>query len=311
MDRERALRTLTFWLRPDFVLRVVNRFERMTGFDRAVALASGALTAVIPLSIVASVVAGQLGGKDAAQRIIDRYDLTGGGADAVRAIFAPPSGTSTSFGVLGGLFLLLTVLSFSRAAQRLFEQAWELPPLSVRNSANGLLWAAGLLGYMGAAAAVHAVLGRGSVELAATLALIPASAVFLVWSGWILSAHRIAWRRLVPFGVTGAGLVALYGVGAAVYLPHAFSSYATRYGVIGAVFAMLSALFCLMLALVVAAAAGREVDDELARIRRGERPADDEVRRQWDALLADVRGRWRGGRLRGPAAARRDRSARP
>ena len=39
VDRERVIRTLTFWLRPQFVLRVVNRFQKIVGFDRAVALA--------------------------------------------------------------------------------------------------------------------------------------------------------------------------------------------------------------------------------------------------------------------------------
>ena len=68
--------------------------------------------------------------------------------------------------------------------------------------------------------------------------------------------------------------------------------YATRYGVIGAVFAMISALFCVMVVVVGSAAAGREIDDELGRIRRGERPADDEVQRQWDEVTADARSRW-------------------
>src|SRR6188472_1147769 len=88
VDRERLVRSLTFWLRPEFVLRVVNRFQKVAGFDRAIALASGALTATIPLAIVASAVAAQLGGKGTAERIIDRYELTGGGAEAVRDIFA-------------------------------------------------------------------------------------------------------------------------------------------------------------------------------------------------------------------------------
>ena len=79
-------------------------------------------------------------------------------------------------------------------------------------------------------------------------------------------------------------LLAVYSVGATVYVPHLFSSYATRYGVIGAVFAMISALFCVMVVIVGSAAAGREIDDELGRIRRGERPADDEVQRQWDEV---------------------------
>src|SRR3954453_17305629 len=99
MNRRRGLRTLTFWLRPEFVLRVVNRFQKVAGFDRAIALASGALTATIPLVIAISAVSSQLGGKDTAERIIDRYELTGGGAKAVEDVFAPPSGTSTSLGI--------------------------------------------------------------------------------------------------------------------------------------------------------------------------------------------------------------------
>ena len=128
MNRERVVRTLTFWLRPEFVLRVVNRFQKVAGFDRSIALASSALTATIPLMIVASAVASELGGKGTADRIIDRYELTGGGAEAVRDIFAPASGTSTSLGIVGFLFLMVAVLSFSRAVQRLFEQTWELEP---------------------------------------------------------------------------------------------------------------------------------------------------------------------------------------
>src|SRR4051794_15127560 len=99
MDRERIVRTLTFWLRPEFLLRVVSRFQKVAGFDRSIALASSALTALIPLTIIASSLASQLGGKGSAQRIIDRYDLTGGGAEAVRDVFSPPTGASTSIGI--------------------------------------------------------------------------------------------------------------------------------------------------------------------------------------------------------------------
>ena len=87
-------------------------------------------------------------------------------------------------------------------------------------------------------------------------------------------------------------------MGATVYVPHLFSTYATRYGVIGAVFAMISALFVIMAILVGSAAAGREVHDELGRIRRGEKPADDEVQRQWAEVTAQARSRWDGLRVR-------------
>ena len=98
--------------------------------------------------------------------------------------------------------------------------------------------------------------------------------------------------RASAFGILGAVLLALCSVGATVYVPHLLSSYATRYGVIGAVFAMISTLFCVMVVLVGSAPAGREVHDELGRIRRGERPAEDEVQHQWDEITAQARSRW-------------------
>jgi membrane protein len=292
LDRERVVRTLTFWLRPEFVLRVVNRFQKVAGFDRSVALASSALTATIPLAIIASAISTKLGGKGTADRIIERYDLTGGGAEAVKDIFSPASGTSTSLGLIGVLFLLVAVLSFSRAVQRLFEQTWDLTPLSVRNTFNGLLWIAGLTAYLALSGVLHAALGRSRLELTATLIDVPVSAVFLAWSGWILSAKRIGRDALIPFAIVGSVVLAVYSVGAVVYIPHLFSTYSTRYGVIGAVFAMISALFCVMVVAVGSAAAGREIRDELDRIRRGEKPAEDEVRRQWDEITTEARSRW-------------------
>ena len=116
--------------------------------------------------------------------------------------------------------------------------------------------------------------------------------MFLVWSGRLLSAKRLQRHDLLPFGILGSVLLAAYSVAATVYVPHLFNTFATRYGVIGAVFAMISALFCAMVVLVVSAAAGREIDGELDRIRRGEMPAEDEVQRQWDEVTAQARSRW-------------------
>jgi uncharacterized BrkB/YihY/UPF0761 family membrane protein len=296
--RERVIRTLTFWLRPEFVLRVLNRFQKVVGFDRSIALASSALTATIPLALVASAVATKLGGKGVADRIIDRYELTGGGAEAVKDVFAPPTGTSTSLGVLGVLFLLVAVLSFTRGVQRLFEQAWELKPLSVRNTPNGLLWIAGLGAYLAVTGFVHTTVGRRPLELTAAVLAAPVTAVFLLFSGSVLTARRLARRDLIPFAILGSTVLSLYSVGATVYVPHLFNTYATRYGVIGAVFAMISALFTSMVIIVGSAAAGRELHDELDRIRRGERPAEDEIQRQWAEITTQWRTQWTKLRFR-------------
>ena len=114
----------------------------------------------------------------------------------------------------------------------------------------------------------------------------------------MLSGKRIRREELLPFAVLGAVLLSMYMLAADVYLPNLFSTYATRYGVIGAVFALISALFCVMTLVVVSAAAGREVHVELQDIRAGRRPPADEVRRQWQDLVAEIRSHWKTRRTR-------------
>ncbi|WP_258054681.1 YihY/virulence factor BrkB family protein [Streptomyces sp. Ru71] len=299
---------MTFWLRPAFALRVLTRFQNVVGFDRSMALASSAFTALVPLAVLAGAVLGSIVHLDAAERIIRRYDLNGAGAEAVNFLFSPEQSASASTGVFGLLFLTISVLSFARAAQRLFEQTWELRPLSVRNSRNGLWWILTLGVYALVSGWISAWLGDSAGGVPATLCEAALTAVFLVWTGWLLSAKRIPWRDLIPFGLTGAVLTALCSWGAALYMPRLFNSYADRYGVVGAVFAMLSALFAAMFVLVVSAAVGREVADELGRIRQGRRPSEHEVRQEWESLREQTRSRWR--RVRGDVGRRRRDSGR-
>ena len=52
--------------------------------------------------------------------------------------------------------------------------------------------------------------------------------------------------------------------------------------------------------LVLSSALGREVREELVRIRQGLRPSQDEVRRQWDGIVEQTRSRWRTVRRQPP-----------
>ncbi|MCX5085487.1 hypothetical protein [Streptomyces sp. NBC_00401] len=295
-NRERLVRTLTFWLRPAFALRVINRFQKIAGFDRSMALASSALTALVPVAILYGAVLNDFVRYDSAGRIIKRYRLTGAGAEAVNSLFSPVESADVSVGIFGVVFLTISVLSFARASQRLFEQTWELKPLSVRNTRNGLWWILTLGGYAVVTGWFSAVLGGSGRGLVTAAGQASVTTVFLVWSGWILSAKRITWPDLIPFGLTAAVLTAGYSLGAMLYLPRLFNASVSRYGVVGAVFAMISALFAAMLVLVVSAALGREVRDELSRIRQGQRPSDHEVRQQWDSVVEQTRARWRTAR---------------
>lgn len=278
VDRERLGRALTFWLRPDFLLRCLRRFQQLEGFDRAIALASLTFSALIPLGIVVS---GALSDHDIGDHLVERFGLEGQGARAVNDLFDTGEDLATGFSVFSFFLLLVTILSFSRALQRLFERTWELPPLSVRNTVNGLIWISGLVVYAVITGAVRANYNAGVLEILTGAVLAFVSIVFVIWSGVLLSNRRITRRELLPAAIVVAAVGGLLAFGGDIYVPRLFNSYANRYGAVGAVFALISWLFVLMVGLVSAVAVGREVSLELDAIQRGEKPSSEQIQAEW------------------------------
>ena len=272
------VRALTFWLRPDFLVRCLRRFQTLEGFDRAIALASLTFSALIPLGIVVS---GAVSDHSIGQHLVERYGLEGNGAEAVKDLFDTGEELASSFSVFSFFLLLVTILSFSRAIQRLFERAWELPPLSVRNTKNGLIWMCGLVVYAVATGVVRANYNSGVLELLTGAVLGLLSVAFVVWSGVLLSNRRITRHQLLPAAILVAAVGGLLAIGGDIYVPRLFNSYASRYGAVGAVFALISWLFVLMVGLVAAVAVGREVSDELDAIGRGEKPSNEQIQAEW------------------------------
>jgi membrane protein len=278
VDRERVVRALTFWLRPDFLIRCLRRFQQLEGFDRAIALASLTFSALVPLGIVVS---GVVSDHSIGEHLVDRYGLEGNGARAVQDLFDTGEDLASSFSVFSFFLLLVTILSFSRALQRLFERTWELPPLSVRNTKNGLIWISGLVVYVTMTGIVRVNFDSGVLEILTTVVLAGLSVGFVIWSGVTLSNRRITKRELLPAALLVAAVALALGIAGDIYVPRLFNSYASRYGAVGAVFALISWLFVLMVGLVSAVAIGREVSEELASIRRGEKPSNEQIQAEW------------------------------
>jgi membrane protein len=288
-NRNLLMRRLTFWLRPDFVVRCLRRFRTVMGFDRAIALASLAFTAVIPLGIVAGAV---LPSADVGRRLVDRFGLEGEGAKAVQDLLGSGDSLQSGLSLFGFFMTIVAVLSFSRAMQRLFESAWELPQLSIRNTLNGLQWIAGLGAYLLAVGAIRSISIGGMLEAVLSLALIPLGVAFVVWSGNVLTRRRVPRRPLVPGAVLTLSALTLYGIASNIYVPELFNSYASRYGAIGVTFALISWLFGVMVCIVACTAVGREVWDELESIRRGGRPSTAQIDAEWAQVHEQIdRGR--------------------
>jgi membrane protein len=233
----------------DIGRRSLARFVELEGFDRTMALAGQAFATLLPLMIVCGTVS-QGSGEEVADDLIERFDLSGSAADALRETVAQPHDAGLS--LVGSVLLVISALSFTRAMQRMYVRAWRLEPLGLRGNLWGLLWLGVFIAFWSLQPAVVALFD-GVVSFAVALAL---STLLWLWTPWLLVARRITWRRLLPQAFLNAcGLVGL-AVGAAVYLPHAVGTASAEFGILGVAFTLLSLLFAVAFVLVVTAALG-------------------------------------------------------
>jgi membrane protein len=238
----------------DIGRRSLARFVELEGFDRSMALAGQAFATLLPLMIVFGTVA-QGSSTEVAEDLIDRLEVSGSAADALRETVSQPPESGLS--VVGAVLLVISALSFTRALQRLYVRAWRVEPLGLRGNLWGLLWLAMFVAFWSLQPAV-VELFQGVVAFTVSLSF---STLLWLWTPWLLLARRIAWRRLLPQAFLNAvGLVAL-AVGAAIYLPRAVASASAEFGVLGVAFSLLSLLFAVSFVLVVTAALGASLVD--------------------------------------------------
>jgi membrane protein len=228
---------------------LVDPLLRFDLIDRSLALGAQAFCALIPLVIVLEGV--RPGQESIGADVIDRFDLRGDAADVVQEAFTAAGG-ETTVTVFSVVLLVVSVLSFTRRLQRLYEQTWEFEPRGLRGTGSGLIWLGCFAAYVSLHPALDELVPRRS---GVVLSLAGAFAIGL-FTPYLLLGRRLHWRRLVLQGaLTAAGLAGL-GIWSAIYMPRAIESSAEAYGSIGVAFAMLSWLWGLGLVLVAAAVYG-------------------------------------------------------
>src|SRR3954471_23312803 len=240
------------------------QFIGLQGFDRAVALAGQAFTALIPLLIVYSAVVSQRTGRDFADELVRVFGLKGSAASDLERAVAPPTEVTSQVSALGAFLLVTAALSFTRALQRLYQFAWDQPSLGWRAAKWGLIWlAVAVLLVTLRPIVLHAVHGALLVVLSLVFA-----AVFWLVTPVVLLAQRVSWRRLLPTALlTGFGMTAL-SICSAIWMPRSVAKSAQQFGVMGIAFALLSWLVGAGFVLVAAAAFGAVIDERLGRRKR-------------------------------------------
>jgi membrane protein len=245
----------------NFFREWLERFVAVQGIDRAMAVAAQSYSAFLPLLIVYASVLPRSENRSFADLLCQRFELTGATAASVRQAFAPAGAVQSSVTALSLILLLVSSLAFTRGLQRMYELAFGLPTLGMRNTPRALLW----LAFVAVFAALRPVAVApldGSVRIGATVAL---GTVLWTITPYLLLGRRVRFRRLVPsalltaIGMTG---VAIWSV---IWMPHTLASSAAQFGVIGIGFAMLTWFVAVAVVLVVATTGGATIADRWIR----------------------------------------------
>jgi len=261
--RERAV----LFLERSFAGRCTYRFIELEGFDRAIALASRAFIAVIPLAVVAS--AFTPADASLADRLVERFQLEGDAATAIRQLFTTPSEVRGAATVVGLVALLITCHSFARLLQRTYERIWRLEPLGVRGAFRGLVWIAGLAAFLAFVVPIRNWLQDLGGTAFYIVVTVGASTVLWAWTPYVLLGGRVPWRRLVPSALLVAIGLAVLTAASVIYMPSTIERSAESYGLIGVTFAFVTWLFVSALVIIAAGVIGAEASDRPPRLRPG------------------------------------------
>jgi hypothetical protein len=233
--------------------RFLEAFVEMRAIDRALALASKLFIAILPLSILITTL---LSGQDFGDQLVDRFGLTGSGAQAARSLFATPAQVQAGIGLFGLVILVSSILSFARALERVYLDCWELPALTAGAVRNRMTWLAGcILTVAILSTGNEAAEAAGAGAVGWLLAFVIGGAFFL-WTAYVLLGRRVPTRSLLATGAVTATAMLVLAVGSDLVMPGLVTHNTVRYGLIGFAFSLVSWLFAGAVLVVASAILG-------------------------------------------------------
>ena len=229
-----------------------RRLDSMDFINRGMLFAGTLLLCLFPFMIVANALAG----RSAASSLARHLGLNKQAAADVGALFTSSAATSSAVTGTAWVFFILAGIAAATAIQGLYEAAFELDSRGARDMPRRLIWLAVLVGCSALAGWAGPWLrGAGGPVLLAVTGLVVLTG-FWWFTSWFLLAGRISWRALFPAAVATAvfwlGMEAVFSV----IFSGMVTSYDTKYGPIGVVFALMSWLIAIGVVIILGAVAG-------------------------------------------------------
>jgi membrane protein len=235
-------------LRGGFIGACLERAVEMDAVQRAIVLASQAFTAGIPLTIVFSALTP--GNRDAVERLINRFHVTGSTADQVRALFLSGEDVRGAATWIGVVFLIGSALSLATSLQKVYERAMIVPHVGLRDRWRTVVWLLLTAGYIEWFIALRPNIYDGGPNIPLTVLSVVGSYVYWLLTPRILLGPRQSWRRFAPVAGFTTIAVTLLELASPLYMPQMIRDDAARFGMIGVAFALISWLVVLSFLIV-------------------------------------------------------------
>ena len=229
-----------------------RRLDSMDFINRGMLFAATLLLCLFPFLIIANALAG----RSAATGLARHLGLNQQAAADVGGLFTSSAATSSAITGTAWVFFILGGIAAATAIQGLYEAAFELEGRGARDMPRRLIWLAVLVGCSALAGWAGPWLrGAGGPVLLGVLGLVVLTG-FWWFTIWFLLGGRISWRDVFPSAVATAvfwlGMEAVFSV----IFSGMVTSYDSKYGPIGVVFALMSWLIAIGVVIILGAVAG-------------------------------------------------------
>jgi membrane protein len=254
--RQRVLRVLDLF--PP-LRRLLSELSRIELIDRSLALGAQALLALIPMLMVLGAFMPDEWVQGMVQQIRDVIGLRDDVMQPLREVAQAEDGYQAETGIAGLVVSFLSASSFSRALQRMYARAWELPnDRGVRALRSSLLWILGwLLMLQVTALLLRSMTGLPATGLLRSVVQLAANTLLWWWTSRLLLGARVPWRNLLPGAVLTAALMLALTSLSGLFMPAFTRSNLEQFGPLGVVFAVGSWLVVFGGVLTLATVVGR------------------------------------------------------